>query len=210
MATSTVAARFNVNTKLRFTKFLDSWLGPEQRSEEDFSVNYAAYHALADAGMMLRLRGANAIPRELATLPSERRGKIVLDACEFVLGFGIPANLAQVLSNPMPEPEDIEEFEHVLLQRDELDVVIELAKRLVANAVQADDALLAKLSDAVSVAAEFDDAFLKRPDLMAVCSRVLLALRPLNWLSSGSCPDWFALARSWDTEPSIIQILAAE
>jgi hypothetical protein len=60
------------------------------------------------------------------------------------------------------------------------------------------------------VAAEFDDAFLKRSDLMAVCSRVLVGIRPLNWLASGSYPDWFALARSWDGEPSIEQIVSAK
>ncbi len=193
-----------------FHEFLDSWLGPEQRSEEDFSVNYAAYHALAHAGMLLRVTGTDAIPAELATLPSERRAKIVLNACEFVFGFGIPAHLSHILSDATPEPEDIEEFEHVLRQRDELDVVIELSKRVVADAVKTDEALLAKLADAISVAAEFDDEFLKRPDLMATCSRILVALRPLNWLANGSYPDWFALARSWDCESNIEQVLAGK
>ena len=40
-----------------FHEFLDSWLGPEERGEEEYSVNFAAYHVLAHAGMLLRARG---------------------------------------------------------------------------------------------------------------------------------------------------------
>jgi hypothetical protein len=157
-----------------FHEFLNSWLGPEERSEEEFSVSFAAYHALAHAGMLLRARGSEEIPESLAALANAQRIKIVSDACEFVLGFGVPAHLTGILANDAPDADEVEEFEHVLLQRDELDVVIELGKRLVGDAVQRDDILLKKLSYSISIAAKFDDVFLKRPDLMAVCSRILL------------------------------------
>ena len=117
-----------------------------------------------------------------------------------MLGFGVPGQLRKILSTDAPDSDGIEEFEHVLLDRDELDVVIELSKRLVGDAVRQDDVLLAKLAEAVSAAAEFDDVLLKRPDLMAVCSRILLGLRPLDWLADGSYPDWFSIARKWDEE----------
>ena len=146
------------------------------------------------------MRGAEQIPKELAALSDAQRIKIVSDACAFVLGFGVPAHLTRVLSNDAPDSDEIEEFEHVLLQRDELDVVIEFSKRLVGDAVRRDDLLLKNLSYAISVAAEFDDLFLKRPDLIAVCSRILLGLRPLDWLADGSYPDWFRIAREWDDE----------
>ena len=183
-----------------FHEFLNSWLGPEERSEEEFSVSFAAYHALAHAGMLLRARGSEEIPESLAALANAQRIKIVSDACEFVLGFGVPAHLTGILANDAPDADEVEEFEHVLLQRDELDVVIELGKRLVGDAVQRDDILLKKLSYSISIAAKFDDVFLKRPDLMAVCSRILLGLRPLDWLADGSYPDWFRIAREWDEE----------
>ena len=56
-----------------FLEFLDSWLGPEERSEEEFSVNFAAYHALAHAGMLLRARGTEQIPEGLAGLSGAAR-----------------------------------------------------------------------------------------------------------------------------------------
>ncbi len=145
-------------------EFLASWLSPEPRGQEDFSVGFAAYHALAHAGMLLRMRPTGAILFELSGLSTAQRTKLVSDACDFAIGFRIPAHLKRILANGTPEPEDIEEFEHILLQRDELDVVIELSYRICANAAKTDDALLVKLSDTISVAAEFDDAFLKRPE----------------------------------------------
>lgn len=171
------------------------WDDPEEGAATGISSHYAAYHVLAHAAFLLRC-GETACLSVIESLPSERVTTLVDAACTYAIGFNLPPEAKSVLQKGSAEPDDIEYIELLLSHRDELDLVIELAKRFARKSQQ--DRLRRAVASAASVAAEIDDQLLTRADLMSVCSRALAGVRPTDWLCDGSYPDWFSIARSWD------------
>lgn len=184
--------------KESYGRCLAYWRDAALRGADEVSESEAAYDLLAHTGFMLRIGADRNAPPQALSFPMEDRVRIVSAACDHIEQFSLPDNVKRYLANDALENEELGEFEQILLQRDELDVVVQFSREMVRDTIEHDDALLAKLASAVSVAAELDEAILSRPDIIAVASRILVGSRPDPWHSEDPLSDWFVKARAWD------------
>lgn len=173
------------------------WSDEGERENAGLSANYVAYHVISHAAYLSRCKEDASI-RKIEAMPTEQLTVLLVAASMFAEGFELPEAAKTLLGKDALEADELEYFEHLLSHRDELDLVIEQLKKLSLKAN--DESLRKQVGRSICVAASIDDVLLVRPDIMSVCSRALAEIRPKNWLSSGSYPDWFAILRSWDEE----------
>jgi len=184
---------------------LAAWALPSCH-EERITENRSAYLVLLNAGMLLRNSKSKELPAEIASMSLEEQSHLVSAACEYAGDFSLPQSVRHALRKDELEPEELEACEDALGDIDELDVVLALSKRLVDSVLDRDDQLLLRLATAITAARVAAKQMLSRPDIVAIASRVLIPIRPLDWLPPGSFPDWFAKARECDAELSSFDI----
>lgn len=167
----------------------------------------AAYNTLADVA--IEARKASAVPEALASRCPRERMILVHQASKYVRQFALPPSLERILKTDVLEPEDNEEVEHVLCQIDELEAVVGMCVRMVREYLE--DArhrqLLTDLVQMRLVASELVRRLSARPDIVSVASRIVLNQREPEYLPDGRPLDWFARWRSWDSTPSLRDIL---
>ncbi|MGH7134537.1 MAG: hypothetical protein ACREHD_02290, partial [Pirellulales bacterium] len=180
-----------------FQLYLRAWRESSNRDELEMGLPEAAYHVLAHAGMLRRLRGESREARidELSRLPKDERFRLVREACQFSLQFGMPEHFQRFLAQDVLDADELGEIEGALLQRDEFDAVLSAMDQLVGECLASDDDLLASVARAHCVAAELDDQLAQRPDILSVASRVVA-----DYTDPAHYGAWLVKARRLDEE----------
>jgi hypothetical protein len=181
-----------------FRLFLDCWLSAERRAALEIGKEEAGYSTLEHAGLCVRLQPGGQLPVELEQMSLPDRVALVHTACGYAAEFSLPKHFSRFLKEDLPEPEEIEEIEHVLSQIDGLDAVVDLAVRLVDPTLETDRDLLAELARTRCIVAELLRQLLVREDLAAVASRFVLVQREPRYLEDGRPADWFTRLRELD------------
>lgn len=173
--------------------YLNDWDG----EEAGMTSGEAALGALVAAGGY-RQR-AKMLPRCLQKLDDRRREQIVRDACQEAKRSGLPSHIGRLLKKEFLEPEELEEFEEIVVQLAELEAMVGAGAELVRHLAERQDLVDALAVPKVRIAeivAQLERA--GRPDIVSVASR--LAWR--EWAATEKVPAWLARWRQWDQELS--------
>src|SRR6516165_9538581 len=163
--------RFHADSLRRFARW---WHSPEAASAEGVSASEAAYHLLEDAGMLYRFTADERWLGPFLGQTAADRKRLVLAGCAFVSTFTLAERAHSLLAEEELAPEQWAEVEALLLRRDALEMVLDLAKRLVADLLAQPDAeLLRAVAAACCLAAAVDDELLAQPEVAALASRSL-------------------------------------
>lgn len=195
-------------------EYAECWQSSALRTTIDISKEEAAYHLLEHAGMLRRYTADEVSIRGLKELTEKKVVELVMSVCKYISCITLSERINELVAKDFLESEEIEEVEAILLDRDGLQTVIDLASELVRKLLNEHSEVVIALADANCVAAEIDDLLLSRPDIISVASR---PLEPFLQLIKTHLDMekywWFAKAREIDKtyqEQNLFEILGSK
>jgi hypothetical protein len=156
------------------------------------SPEEAAYHVLEHTGKLVRYTGSTACVTALQALPPAQRKALLLAACRYARNQRLSQRCRSLLEPDILEPDALERLDAIVLGRDALGIVLDLASTL-ASDLEDDLEVPVALGEALTYCDQLTDLLYRRPDVLSLAWRIL-AQEP------GGVPAWLRRAAEMDRE----------